>query len=648
MEDVEFVRNVKEDLEEFKTSVGRNKGDQFVVWFLTKILQEDEGTAIERYHIGGPADNKLDIGICDEDHEIVIIGQCKYSENPDTKTFNVDLPEEAKNAYDRLLELPEEGNEKRKEFAKALSESKKPRKIIAVGFGVVNKDAYKYANKHNIEIFDFDKIKRRYIYNEVYLGLEKPGFIDFEIPEGKYIEEKIPDENIRQWVFLLPINEIYGIMDRYGDGIFELNLRYKLEQSAKRGINKEIFDTVVKKDKAFSALNNGVTIVTSGGVPSEEKLRLFTPQIINGCQTCWAIYDAIGQLKKAGENTENIKDIKVLVKAVETKEDEFIKKIRLSTNKQNPIGWKDIRSEDPIQASINLAFKEYKLPIFYDFRDGLWGTIVRKNDQGRYRISGKRYRKIANEKLGQIYLALLGKPFFSKQRAKDILKEDEFYRVIFKYDLDVSTRFTSSELELEAKRVFPESGLENLVKDTLFGFAVFQLAEGIKQIYRKKINNFVIQDPENVPFKMLKDERKFLTHWHYLLIASVNYIVFKWSKRGEDREILRRKLIGDDYDLFFGPSLQGEFKINEDPETASVIDEDNPSKKFPLFSIWVQKLTEQLSNMVREHIGKTEYTSSRWFIDQRPDTYYELCKWVDEQYATSKSHWARTFPVEIE
>lgn len=646
MENKEFSKMVNLEMAEFADRGMKQKGDQFAVWFINMILGEDEGDAIEQYHIGSKGDNKLDIGILDEEHTAVIIGQCKFSDTPLTTTFGANLPEEAKNGRDRLKTVPDAGNEKRKDFAQRFARTEKPVRILAVGFGNFSPDAYKYAAANKIEIYDFEKIKRRYIYNQVMEQCHEPDSVTFAVKPDSIIAQEITVMGLRQFVFPLNVTEIYKLVKEYKDGIFQMNMRFRLEKSAKSGIGKEIYDTILGKDAtAFSILNNGLTLVAKRVEQKKEQVSVISPQIINGCQTCWAIYDAVDQLNNTGEDIEKL-STNVLVKLVETQEDKFIERITITTNKQNPISAVDLHSKDECQIAIAKAFKDHKPPIFYDFRAGLWESIVRENLQSTYRISGKKYRKVNNTEIGQLYLALLEKPYWSKQFKRKIFEDSDYYEVIFRYDLDRSERFANDTLGLTPGEVHVYSGLSNFVEDVLFAYGIYQLADGLKQLYRKKVAMYPEEKLgrlEKAAYDLLIEQRKFFTNWHFLLIALMHQVLTYWAKRGEDQSSLRKKLIGDDWDLIFSRRLEDEFTLNVDLENASILDEDHPTDKFKLFSVWANVLIDKVGQTINGWRAKPEF-SFRWFIDQRDDTFIELKRWIDNEYVKGKHQWDKTFP----
>ncbi len=650
MDNAKFIKIVKSEMAEIGESYAiKDVGNQFAIWFLSKVLCEEIGMSVEQYHIGGSGDQKIDIGMIDEDHSAVIIGQCKYSENPENAKFNEDLPEEVFNALDRLQNFPEEGHEKRKDFASAFSSSEKPTRLLAIGFGSFTDGAVRYALKKQIEIYDLEKIRVRWLYNEVLEDIKTPDLIKMSYKKDNCIINDVHGSNNKQWIYLAKITDIYSAVDKYKDGIFEGNLRYRLEKSAKSGIGSDIRKTIVDGDSsAFSVLNNGLTIVSSNVVDTDENnLEIINPQIVNGCQTSWAIYDAITDLLKSGETIEDIKT-KVLVKLIKTQDYEFAKKITKSTNKQNPIDVRDTYSDDQKQLNLAYAFKNYAPKIFYDHKEGLWEVVCRKKQQSIYKILGTRkYRRISNFDAGQLYLALIGRPYYAKQSKQKIFDDPEYYRVIFSYDTENSKRFDCKTLDLVPSEVESlKPGSTEFVRDIIFAQSIYNLADSVKHFYNFKMNSF----PEGknkyqeVAYqKLLK--QKYLTSWHYLLIAIVHHICHSWTKRGVDIYDVRCALVGSEVNLLLGGNLNASFNASESFEDTSIFDPKNPSDNFNFFIVWVKNIMKKLNPLVEAKFEEPGF-SFRSFIDQRSDTFSDLKESIIDEYVEGEENWKTLFPIE--
>ncbi len=93
-------------------------------------------------------------------------------------------------------------------------------------------------------------------------------------------------------------------------------------------INNEILDTLSNNPSNFSLLNNGITIVCTSIVPSNRKVTLVNPQIVNGCQTCHVLFEA----QKQGIN---LISATIIAKIIATDKDELTNSIVKGTNSQN-------------------------------------------------------------------------------------------------------------------------------------------------------------------------------------------------------------------------------------------------------------------------------------------------------------------------
>lgn len=164
-----FIENVKDEMSELYLQGITQEEEQFAVWFLVNILQEDEWESMNRYYIGETGEFKIDIGILDRKHSSVIIAQCAYSPNPLEQTFGVDFLEELKKIQYRLKAMPDVGSKKRRIFASRYAFSNKPAKLLAVGLGTFSRDAFIYAKKNRIGIYDMAGMKKIYVHNNSFM-----------------------------------------------------------------------------------------------------------------------------------------------------------------------------------------------------------------------------------------------------------------------------------------------------------------------------------------------------------------------------------------------------------------------------------------------------------------------------------------------
>lgn len=173
--------------------------------------------------------------------------------------------------------------------------------------------------------------------------------------------------------------------------IFEDNIRGYLQNETQP--NKSMMETInTGKGKSFCLLNNGITIVANKVRETGNKIYLENYQIVNGCQTSNVLYENI--------DNEHINDIRVLVKMIETSDDDFVKEIVCSTNNQNSVDIENLEALRKCNKELEKYFEalseKYSHKVYYERRINQY-----KND-----IS-KEMQKISIEMLAKSYYSVV-------------------------------------------------------------------------------------------------------------------------------------------------------------------------------------------------------------------------------------------------
>jgi hypothetical protein len=157
-----------------------------------------------------------------------------------------------------------------------------------------------------------------------------------------------------------------------------------------------------------------VTIITPKAIPAGHKqISIQDPQIVNGLQTSREIFNHFS--RSGGRSDER----SVLVRVIETADENTQAEIIKATNSQNKMGANQLRMTDQVHRDIEQLFKTNGL--FYDRRKGF------------YRDQGKPASKIvsANELAQAVIAVLLQRPADARARPGDYFKDDARYRQIF-------------------------------------------------------------------------------------------------------------------------------------------------------------------------------------------------------------------------
>jgi len=161
--------------------------------------------------------------------------------------------------------------------------------------------------------------------------------------------------------------------------------------------------------------------------------------IVNGAQTCYAIFDA---MKDFYPDVKNFEHLAVLFRAFETDDPEMINKIAISTNNQNRINSRDLRANDEIQIKLELDLASHG--ISYVRKRGLHSQISTQRDS------------IDALKVGQILLAYR---HFDPARAKrdsDSIFTDFYSKVFVNIDVKKLVEGIRWYWRIEEKRTFIE------------------------------------------------------------------------------------------------------------------------------------------------------------------------------------------------
>ena len=147
----------------------------------------------------------------------------------------------------------------------------------------------------------------------------------------------------------IAVTEIYQLMEEYGDSLLEKNIRRYLGNNAVNdGIIHTLEDTAKRPN--FFFFFNGITRICekfSYNALQEQNwiVKIDHLQIINGRQTCKTIHQTL----KAHPEID-FSQVYLLIRLYEVSKDEgIIQDITYATNSQNPVDFRDLKSNDERQ-----------------------------------------------------------------------------------------------------------------------------------------------------------------------------------------------------------------------------------------------------------------------------------------------------------
>ena len=150
--------------------------------------------------------------------------------------------------------------------------------------------------------------------------------------------------------------------------LLERNIRRYLGTHGNR-VNHAIFQTLIQAEKRddFYFYNNGITMICRkfrhNALQGENyQIKLEGMQVINGGQTCKTIERAVHavQADQAGAAGAAFENVYVLLRLYELADEDqdFVRDITYTTNSQNPVDLRDLRSNDEIQKQLEIGMRD--------------------------------------------------------------------------------------------------------------------------------------------------------------------------------------------------------------------------------------------------------------------------------------------------
>lgn len=343
----------------------RNRSKVFLLLGVAAYLDIDMTEAVQ-YLTDGGNDGGFDAAYIVEaqDSQLnVVLFQSKYSRKLDTDSnFPANAIEKAVNTIKCVfdpstrIELNVQSRKKVEEIRSFILDGAIPYVIFVMlnnglswnqdGQNHIN-NAFAGQNQVRFEHFSHVDIMR-------YINREQ--VINTQISlSGKAIQENFNYKRVL--LGRVSVMEVYKLMEEFGDSLLEKNIRRYL---GKNVVNDGIAETLLDTDKRpnFFFFNNGATMICkkfSFNALQEQNWIVKTDdlQIINGRQTCKTIHQTI----KENPNLD-FSQTYLLVRLYEVEDTEnpgIIQDIIYATNSQNPVDFRDLKSNDECQRILEIG-----------------------------------------------------------------------------------------------------------------------------------------------------------------------------------------------------------------------------------------------------------------------------------------------------
>lgn len=514
MELEDFFQKLRSEIVDY--SSGRSESSAFAIWFLENYFRIERQDAIDCV-CDNPNDKGIDGILVDDEDEVIYLIQSKYS-----PVYNQDQGDnDLRNFVGAKTWFTSEES-----LNKLLgSTASKELKSLVKGSRLIEKTHYrimsvfitnKIFNNHGkefidaavgLEAWDSKALLTKYTYfadTDVKFPAK-----DIFLTNTTKLEYNLPDGTIARTYSICAkeLVKLEGIQDR---SLFNKNVRYGVGNTR---VNKSIKGNITKDEEHqnFFLYHNGITIICDKLIEDidNNKISIENYAVINGCQSMLTFY----------ENKEILtKNLFVLVKIIQLNlTPGLVKNITYFANNQNSIGLKDLRSNDPVQKSLQREFKE----LFDD-------NVVYIKKRGEL-VPNKDSVQIDKDFAAQIITAVyLGKPQNTHLKQK-LFGED--YSIIFSRIINAEKIYLGY---LIYSTVSKNSTLLDNEKIRNYGLSLFFFSNAIALILREdKLGKEIINNPK----VFIKDEPDRFTSsierlWS-LITPDINYELDDYTKQND-------------------------------------------------------------------------------------------------------------------
>lgn len=417
------------------------------------MLKYSLGNSADNHRVGGS--NDLGIDFYSQADKVYRVGQCKIpakdwlEANPEqTRLFGSQALSDTRDAIRYLLAESElkPNDAVQRLFGHIQGDRNKPE--FSIKFLVIVYGRLKPRPKE-----EFLELQAEYTTRNVYVDLiEIDELVDEFLIGIKHTSEQIKfDLRIqkgevirahRYSYFLANASDLYAAFMKYGWRLFDLNLRYEVRNSP---INGEIVQSLSfsKSRKNFHHYNNGLIIVAKSNslFDGESRVRLVDAQIVNGLQTLKSIYNAV--VNKGTTPDELEKECVVQVKVISTDDEDFVSKVVRSTNNQNPMAARNLRSNTREQKLLRTGFKMLDPRWFYQLKEEEWKSLTSEGGRFFEQVVGAKPREfkpdpnrqygrvIDNQEAAKAWLAFSGFADYAGDRVTYFFSDNGVYELAF-------------------------------------------------------------------------------------------------------------------------------------------------------------------------------------------------------------------------
>ncbi|TLY01113.1 MAG: hypothetical protein E6K92_08980 [Thaumarchaeota archaeon] len=233
-------------------------------------------------------------------------------------------------------------------------------------------------------------------------------------------------------VTFVSLEDLYKMYSELGEKFFEKNIRCGLNDGGmtsheiKMSLNRILAGE--EPIEHFTFYHNGVALTAQELEFDSQSVRMTEPRLLNGVQTVKTIKGLVDKDKKRGIKLRKLlRNVNVMARIVRSRDEEFLKRVTINNNRQNPIMPWNLRANDLIQLHLEERLSD-ELHIFYERREN---SLRNLSDEELEDMNIGTKKSIQICKLAQTLLALHGE-VDRISKMKEVFESQRWYNDTFR------------------------------------------------------------------------------------------------------------------------------------------------------------------------------------------------------------------------
>lgn len=391
-------RHVDQAFTDLRGKCGGVREDYFGLLYLEKDCKVDRDDAINRVAFGGN-DYGVDGFHFDEAKRNLYLFQFKYSQSH--AQFKQSFIRLIEDGLRRIFVQPNKDDAKNQlllQLRSCLVENRAVIDQVCIRFVFLG-DPEEAERSPVLERLREDLENKRYLVDE-FFGREVRLIVEYRSATGRVgpvrtarpvrtfpveLKELIEVEGPsgeRMHVGFMRLVDLCRMHREIGSHFFDRNIRYGLGEgeAVNRAISRALRQIVIDKSESpavFAFNHNGITLNAERFEQQGGRYAITAPRLLNGAQTVTTTGEFLASVKddpRLDEGRAGLEEIRLMCRIITRAEDDFVTRVTINNNRQNPVEPWNLHANDLIQIELQEKFQT-DLGLYYERQDNAFDQL---------------------------------------------------------------------------------------------------------------------------------------------------------------------------------------------------------------------------------------------------------------------------------